>query len=140
MDPRLRGNDEAEAYHARGLIYYMSIAYIGIGSNLGDREGNCERAIKLLIANGITVTKRSSMAETEPWGVKEQPNFINMAVEIKTGLTPEELLRLLKNIEVDVGRLPTSHWGPRIIDLDILLYDDVIMETPELQIPHPGIS
>jgi len=118
----------------------MSTAYIGIGSNLGYREDNCERAIKLLIANGIMVTKRSSMAETEPWGVKEQPNFINMAVEIKTGLTPEELLRLLKNIEVDVGRLPTSHWGPRIIDLDILLYDDVIMETPDLEIPHPGIS
>ncbi len=118
----------------------MHTAYIGIGSNLGYREDNCERAIKLLIANGILVTKRSSMAETEPWGVKEQPDFINMAVEIKTGLTPEELLRLLKNIEIDVGRLPSSHWGPRIIDLDILLYDDVIMETPELQIPHPGIS
>ncbi|MBI5098467.1 MAG: 2-amino-4-hydroxy-6-hydroxymethyldihydropteridine diphosphokinase [Nitrospirae bacterium] len=118
----------------------MSTAYIGIGSNLGYREDNCERAIKLLIANGIMVTKRSSMTETEPWGVKEQPNFINMAVEIKTGLTPDELLRLLKNIEVDVGRLPTSHWGPRIIDLDILLYDDVIMKTPDLEIPHPGIS
>jgi 2-amino-4-hydroxy-6-hydroxymethyldihydropteridine diphosphokinase len=118
----------------------MSTAYIGIGSNLGYREENCERAIKLLIANGITVTKRSSMTETEPWGVKEQPNFINMAVEIKTGLTPDELLRLLKNIEVDVGRLPTSHWGPRIIDLDILLYDDVIMKTPDLEIPHPGLS
>jgi len=118
----------------------MPTVYIGIGSNLGDREDNCERAIKLLIDNEITVTKRSSMAETEPWGVKEQPDFINMAVEIKTGLTPEELLSLLKNIEVDVGRLPTSHWGPRIIDLDILFYDDVVMDTPELQIPHPGIS
>lgn len=118
----------------------MPSVYIGIGSNLGDREENCERAIKLLIKNGITVTKRSSMIETEPWGVKEQPKFINMAAEIKTGLTPEELLRLLKNIEVDFGRLPTSHWGPRIIDLDILLYNDLVMKTPELEIPHPGIK
>ena len=118
----------------------MSIAYIGIGSNLGDREDNCERAIKLLIANGITVTKRSSMAETEPWGVKEQPDFINMAVEIETALKPDSLLHLLKNIEIEAGRLPTSHWGPRIIDLDILLYDDLIIKTSELEIPHPHIS
>jgi len=118
----------------------MSTAYIGIGSNLGSREENCERAIKLLIENGITIVKRSSMIETEPWGVKEQPDFINMAVEIETALKPDSLLHLLKNIEIEAGRLPTSHWGPRIIDLDILLYDDLIMETPDLKIPHPGIS
>lgn len=118
----------------------MSTAYIGIGSNLGSREENCERAIKFLIENGITVVKRSSMFETEPWGVKEQPKFINMAVEILTALKPEALLHLLKNIEIEVGRLPASHWGPRIIDLDILLYDDLIIKTPELEIPHPHIS
>jgi 2-amino-4-hydroxy-6-hydroxymethyldihydropteridine diphosphokinase len=118
----------------------MHTAYIGIGSNLGRREENCERAIKLLIENGITIVKRSSMIETEPWGVKEQPKFINMAVEIKAGLEPDALLHLLKNIEIEVGRLPTSHWGPRIIDLDILLYDDLIIKTPDLEIPHPHIS
>ncbi|RJQ20830.1 MAG: 2-amino-4-hydroxy-6-hydroxymethyldihydropteridine diphosphokinase [Nitrospiraceae bacterium] len=118
----------------------MHIAYIGIGSNLGNREENCERAIRLLIENGITVTKRSSMIETEPWGVKEQPDFINMAVEAETSLGPEALLQELKKIEEEVGRLPTSHWGPRAIDLDILLYDDIVMKTPELEIPHPGIS
>ena len=80
------------------------------------------------------------MIETEPWGVKEQPKFINMAVEIKAGLEPDALLHLLKNIEIEVGRLPTSHWGPRIIDLDILLYDDLIIKTPDLEIPHPHIS
>jgi len=118
----------------------MSIVYIGIGSNLGDREENCERAIKLLIKNGITVTKRSSMIETEPWGVKEQPKFINMAVELETCLKPDELLHLLKNIEGEVGRSTTTRWGPREIDLDILLYNDLIMKTPELEIPHPGIK
>jgi 2-amino-4-hydroxy-6-hydroxymethyldihydropteridine diphosphokinase len=118
----------------------MSTAYIGIGSNLGSREENCERAIKLLIENGITVVKRSSMIETEPWGVQKQPKFINMAVEIETALKPDALLHLLKNIEIEVGRLPTSHWGPRRIDLDILLYDDLIIKTPELEIPHPHIS
>ena len=118
----------------------MPTVYIGIGSNLGDREENCERAIKLLIKNGITVTKRSSMIETEPWGVKEQPKFINMAVELETRLKPDELLHLLKNIEGEVGRSTTTRWGPRVIDLDILLYNDLIMKTPELEIPHPGIK
>ena len=80
------------------------------------------------------------MIETEPWGVQEQPMFINMAVEIETALKPDALLHLLKNIEIEVGRLPTSHWGPRIIDLDILLYDDLIIKTSELEIPHPHIS
>jgi len=118
----------------------MPTAYIGIGSNLGNREENCERAIRLLIEHGITVTKRSSMIETEPWGVREQPKFINMAVAIGTELDPEGLLRILKKIEEEIGRLPTSRWGPRIIDLDILLYDDLIMETPDLVIPHPGVG
>ena len=118
----------------------MPTIYIGIGSNLGNREENCERAIKLLESNHINVTKRSSMVETEPWGVKDQPKFINMAVEIKTDLKPEELLHLLKNIEAEIGRRPAEHWGPREIDLDILLYDDLILKTQELEIPHPHIS
>ncbi|HBH60274.1 MAG TPA: 2-amino-4-hydroxy-6-hydroxymethyldihydropteridine diphosphokinase [Nitrospiraceae bacterium] len=118
----------------------MSTVYIGIGSNLGSREENCERAIRLLIAHGITITKRSSMIETKPWGFTEQSDFINMAIEIETTLAPEELLRLLKKIETEAGRLPSSHWGPRAIDLDILLYDDLVINTPELEIPHPGIE
>ena len=80
------------------------------------------------------------MIETEPWGVQEQPKFINMAIETETGLEPDALLRLLKKIEVEVGRLPTSQWGPRIIDLDILLYDDIVMRTSELEIPHLHMS
>jgi 2-amino-4-hydroxy-6-hydroxymethyldihydropteridine diphosphokinase len=118
----------------------MSTVYIGIGSNLGSREDNCRAAIRHLTDNGIKVLKLSSMIETEPWGVREQPKFINMAVKAETGLGPEELLRLLKQIETEIGRRPTIHLGPRIIDLDILLYDDLVIKTTELEIPHPGIA
>jgi len=118
----------------------MSIAYIAIGSNLNKREENCEKAIDLLTKNNIKVLKRSSMIETEPWGIKEQPKFINMAVEIETGKTPHELLTVLKNIEITLGRKKDIRWGPRVIDLDILLYNDLILKTPELEIPHPGIQ
>ncbi len=116
----------------------MPIAYIGIGSNIGSRKENCERAIRLLIENGIRVIERSSMIETEPWGIKEQPKFINMAIEIETELEPVKLLGCLKKIETELGRYSGVRWGPRIIDLDILFYDDLIMKTPELEIPHPG--
>ena len=115
----------------------MSIVYISIGSNLGDREENCRKAIKLLKENGIAVKKQSRMYETEPWGVKDQPKFINMAIEAETDKKPEELLRVLKEIEKEIGRKETAKWGPRIIDLDILLYDNLVIDTPELKIPHP---
>lgn len=115
----------------------MSIVHIGIGSNLGNREGHCLKAIRLFSEKGILVRNRSSMHETEPWGVKDQPGFINMAVEGETGLMPARLLEILKVIEDEVGRVETFRWGPRVIDLDILLYDDLVMNTPELTIPHP---
>jgi 2-amino-4-hydroxy-6-hydroxymethyldihydropteridine diphosphokinase len=115
----------------------VAIAYIGIGSNLGNRQQNCLLTIELLEEKGITIKKRSSMYETEPWGIKNQPRFINMAIEIETGLEPVELLRLLKSIEREIGRGDSYKWGPRIIDLDILLFDDLIVKEDNLQIPHP---
>lgn len=115
----------------------MSIVYISIGSNLGDREENCKQAVRLLQANGILIKKQSSMYETEPWGVKDQPKFINMAIEAETDKKPEELLRILKEIEKEIGRSETIKWGPRVIDLDILFYDNLILKTPDLEIPHP---
>jgi 2-amino-4-hydroxy-6-hydroxymethyldihydropteridine diphosphokinase len=118
----------------------MSTAYIGIGSNLGSREENCERAIRLLSENGITVTKRSSIIETRPWGVTDQPEFVNMAVEIETSLKPEELLHILKKVEIETGRQPALRWGPRVIDLDILLYEDLVMKTTDLEVPHPHLA
>ncbi|MEK6528974.1 MAG: 2-amino-4-hydroxy-6-hydroxymethyldihydropteridine diphosphokinase [Nitrospirota bacterium] len=118
----------------------MSIAYLSIGSNLGNREENCEKAISHLAKKGIKVLKRSSFYETEPWGIKDQRKFINMAVETETVLTPVELLKTLKAIETELGRQKDIHWGPRIIDLDILLYDNLLIKTENLEIPHPGIK
>ncbi|RPI37880.1 MAG: 2-amino-4-hydroxy-6-hydroxymethyldihydropteridine diphosphokinase [Nitrospiraceae bacterium] len=115
----------------------MAIVYIGLGSNLGDRHKNCLRAIELLKQNGLSVTRQSSMYETEPWGLTGQPEFVNMAVETETELAPEPLLALLKKIEKDMGRRDIVRWGPRIIDLDILFYDDITMNTDALTIPHP---
>ncbi|MBI4680694.1 MAG: 2-amino-4-hydroxy-6-hydroxymethyldihydropteridine diphosphokinase, partial [Nitrospirae bacterium] len=118
----------------------MPIVYLSIGSNLGKRKENCEKAISLLIKKGIKVTKRSSRIETEPWGIKDQPKFINMAVEAETLLKPEEFLKILKEIESNLGRGESARWGPRSIDLDILFYDGLILKTPELEIPHPLIQ
>jgi 2-amino-4-hydroxy-6-hydroxymethyldihydropteridine diphosphokinase len=115
----------------------MSIVYISIGSNLGNKKSNCLHAIELLEKRGIIVKKRSSIHETEPWGVKDQPPFLNMAIEVETALKPEELLVLLKNVETEVGREKTYQWGPRIIDLDILLFNSIILNTDDLTIPHP---
>lgn len=114
-----------------------ALVYLGIGSNLGQREENCLKAIELLGKKGIIIIKRSSLYRTEPWGVREQPDFINMVVEAETELSPDDLLRVIKEIEREMGRVETFRWGPRIIDIDILLYNDMVYEGPELRIPHP---
>jgi 2-amino-4-hydroxy-6-hydroxymethyldihydropteridine diphosphokinase len=118
----------------------MALIYIGIGSNLGDRDGNCRKAVELLPSKGITVKKVSSLYTTVPWGVKDQPDFANMAVEAETWLIPHELLRKLKEIEKEMGRAGGERWGPRVIDLDLLFYDDIIVSTNELTVPHPLIQ
>jgi 2-amino-4-hydroxy-6-hydroxymethyldihydropteridine diphosphokinase len=115
----------------------MSIVYIGIGSNLGDREKNCSRSIDLLGKNGIVIRQKSSLYETVPWGSRDQPLFLNMVIKVETELKPQELLELLKNVEIEVGREKSSRWGPRAIDLDILLYDDITLNEETLTIPHP---
>jgi len=115
----------------------MSTVYIGIGSNLGDRRGNCEKAMELLEKTGIIVKKRSSVYETEAWGVRDQPPYINMAVEIETELSPTQLLTALKAMEKEAGREKSSRWGPRVLDLDILLFEDVTVLDDDLKIPHP---
>lgn len=115
----------------------MSVSYIGIGSNLGNRQENCFRAVEILEKRGIKVQKKSSLYETEPWGVKDQPRFINMVVQIETTLEPNDLLRLLKAIEREIGRQDSFRWGPRMIDLDILLFNALVLNEENLQIPHP---
>lgn len=113
-------------------------AYIGIGSNIGNKIENCKKAIELFKKNPqIKVTKISDFYETEPVGYKEQEWFVNCAVEIETDLNPQELLLLCQTIESELGRERKIKYGPRIIDLDILLYNNDIIDKTELKIPHP---
>ena len=114
----------------------MHTIYLGLGSNLGDRAANLRAAVKAL-GPEVKVLQESALYETPPWGVEDQPGFLNMALKAETNLTPEALRDHVKRIEAEVGRTPTYHWGPRLIDIDILLYDDRIVDTPDLVIPHP---
>jgi 2-amino-4-hydroxy-6-hydroxymethyldihydropteridine diphosphokinase len=115
----------------------MAIVYLGLGSNLGDRADYMSRAIQELGKNGVRLKKMSTVIETDPVGGPVQGKFLNAAAECETNLSPAELLKTLKNIERTMGRTKSVTDGPRIIDLDILLYDQVKMNTPELTIPHP---
>ena len=113
-------------------------AYLGLGSNIGDREGFLRAAVECLNAcEAITVEKVSSVYETEPVGYVEQEDFLNAAVRIETDLTSEELLATCLAIENELGRRREVHWGPRTIDIDILLFGDMSVEMPALKIPHP---
>lgn len=119
----------------------MPIAYIGLGSNMGDKTANLKRAIEELgKVPGSKVLAVSSLYKTEPVGDVEQDWFVNAAAEIETGLAPQELLKMLLDIEKRLGRVREIEWGPRIIDLDILLYDDLVMDEEELVIPHPFLQ
>jgi len=116
----------------------MARAYVGLGSNLGDRKATLEAALRRLDESGrVRVVKRSSIYETEPIGYAEQPWFYNLAVEIETELDPEELLTFTKQVEQELNRTREIHWGPRTIDIDILLYDDVVATGNRLRLPHP---
>jgi len=113
--------------------------YLSLGSNLGDRERNLRAAV-VALKEHLEVEAVSSWYETEPVGVTDQPGFLNLAVAATTSLDPSELLRLAKHIEEQIGRKPTYRWGPRLIDIDILLYGDHVVEGPDLTIPHRELA
>ena len=115
----------------------MKLVYLGLGSNLGDRRANLERAIERLGASDLHVRRRSSIYETEPRDLAGQPWFLNQVVEAETSLFPRQLRKRLHRIERDLGRKPAVPKGPRIIDLDILLFGDSLVSAPDLEIPHP---
>ena len=117
---------------------YVHTIYLGFGSNIGDRRQNLRAAV-IALAPQVSVLAESVVYRTPPWGELEQPEFLNMAVKADTALTPMELRTHVKQIEADLGRQQSYHWGPRLIDIDILLYDDLITDTPELVIPHPRL-
>ena len=113
--------------------------YLGLGSNLGRRETNLSRAVSFLAqSTGVTVLSSSSIYETDPWGYVEQPRFLNCVVVAQTSLEPTRLLETTQGVEGMVGRQTTFHWGPRLIDVDILLYGHQVIScsAPDLQIPH----
>ena len=112
------------------------IVYIGLGSNLGNRLENLKEAITALSPQ-LTVKAKSHIYETPPWGHEDQPRFLNQAVKAQTYLTPEPLLKHIKRLEIALGRKVSFPNGPRLIDIDILLYDDLVMNSPSLTIPHP---
>ena len=119
---------------------FFHTAYLALGSNLGDKEANLRRALELLQQRGVEVVKTSSFICTEPYGVTDQPQFLNGVCEVRTSLEPLELLQTLLEIEQEMGRVRLRHWGERNIDLDLLLYEDVVMDTPELILPHPDMQ
>jgi 2-amino-4-hydroxy-6-hydroxymethyldihydropteridine diphosphokinase len=114
------------------------IVYLTLGSNLGNRTSNLRRAIESLPPT-VTVLAESPVYETLPWGVTDQPNFLNMALKGETRLVPLELLKRLKQLESELGRVPSVRYGPRLIDIDILFYADLVLEAPELTLPHPRL-
>ena len=113
----------------------MTLAAIGIGSNAGGARAHVSEAFGRLADLG-TVVARSPLYRTEPWGVTDQPAFVNAAASLDTELAPRALLTALKRIEEEAGRVRTYRWGPRVLDLDILTYDDVRVDEPDLVIPH----
>lgn len=116
----------------------MNRAFIGIGSNLGDREANIRHAVeRLKSVDGIHDIRLSPLYETEPIGVTDQPDFLNAAITLKTALSPEDLLDVLLETERRLGRVRRIRWGPRLIDLDLLLYESETRNAGRLTLPHP---
>ncbi len=118
----------------------MAIAYIALGSNLGDKEKNLRRALLLLTQQGVEVVRVSSFISTKPYGVTDQPQFLNAVACVRTSLAPLALLDVLLATELAMGRVRLRHWGERNIDLDLLLYEDVVLDTPRLRLPHPDMQ
>ncbi len=117
----------------------MTIAYLALGSNLGDRAGRLALAVRLLEAAGVRVLRQSTVIETEPYGVTEQPRFLNQVLEVEWEGSARALLEVVKRVESDAGRRPTYRWGPRELDVDILLFGAERIDEPDLKVPHPGL-
>jgi 2-amino-4-hydroxy-6-hydroxymethyldihydropteridine diphosphokinase len=118
----------------------LTIAYLGLGSNLGWRSRNLSAARRRLRQKGARILRQSRVIETEPWGVADQPRFLNQVIEVDWPGTPRQLLMASKQVEVEGGRKLTRRWGPRVIDVDILLFGDVRLNQRDLVIPHPRIG
>ncbi|MBI2901662.1 MAG: 2-amino-4-hydroxy-6-hydroxymethyldihydropteridine diphosphokinase [Planctomycetes bacterium] len=119
----------------------QTVAYVGLGSNLGDRQANLDEALRRLgLVPGVRVLRRSTVRETDPVGLEEQPRFLNAVAEIACAPEPEELLGHLLRIEAEMGRVRRRRWGPRPIDLDLLLFGRGEVRSERLTVPHPRLA
>ena len=117
----------------------MTRVFLGIGTNLGDRERNLQEA-RAVLSQTLVIIRESSIYQTAPWGYLDQPAFLNQVIEVQTALSSLNLLGFLKNTEKQLGRQANFRFGPRLIDLDILFYGNRVIQTPRLQVPHPRIA
>ncbi len=117
----------------------MQTIFLGLGTNLGDRTANLQAAIDGL-AEKVVITAVSPIYQTPPWGVTDQPDFLNLCLVAETDLLPAELLTFVKNLELELGRQPAKRWGPRLIDIDILFYANQLVETETVTVPHPRLA
>ena len=118
----------------------MTKVYLGLGTNLGSRARNLSAARRRLRQKGVRILRQSRVMETEPWGVPDQPMFLNQVVEAEWGDTPRALLRVVKHVEREGGRRRARRWGPRAIDVDILLFGEERIRSGDLVVPHPRIG
>lgn len=115
----------------------MKVVYLGLGSNVGDREAQIDSALDALNSPDLRLLRRSSLYETEPIGFRDQGWFLNMAAEFETDLFPKQLLHRMQKVEMSMGRVRTMKNGPRTIDIDVLLFGNAVINTQELEVPHP---
>jgi 2-amino-4-hydroxy-6-hydroxymethyldihydropteridine diphosphokinase len=113
---------------------------LGLGGNLGDPAAAIAAALQHLEAGGVRITRRSRLYRTKPWGVTDQPDFVNLCAAAVTDLSPRALLDLIRRTETALGRERRERWGARVIDIDILVYDDLTIAEPDLHIPHPRLT
>jgi 2-amino-4-hydroxy-6-hydroxymethyldihydropteridine diphosphokinase len=118
----------------------LTTAYLGLGSNLGRRSRNLSAARRRLRQKGVRVLRQSRVIETAPWGVEDQPRFLNQVIEVEWPGTARQLLKTAKEVESEGGRVPAERWGPRVIDVDILLFGDESIRARGLVIPHPRLG
>lgn len=118
----------------------MKIAYLGLGTNLGDREANLRRAVEELASDRLRVTRQSSVWETAPRDVLDQPHFLNQVLEVETDLFPRQLFERGKQVERALGRVTVRDKGPRLIDIDVLLYGNAVIRSADLHIPHAAMA
>lgn len=115
----------------------MARAFVGLGSNLGDRLRNLQRSLQLLADRGVRVLRSSRVYETDPIGGPPQPDYLNAVVEVEAAGTARDLLEACREVEQALGRVRTERWGPRVIDLDVLTFGSEQIDEPDLQVPHP---